>query len=351
MSQITSPTPIATIQELQEHLQAAVALELSTIPVYLYAAWSIRRDAGDCKDALMGVALDEMCHMTIVANCLIATGRWPDIKAATPQYPTYLPDGEDEFVVGLLPFSRLCLEQGKKIESPDGKDLSERTRALVAAGKPLPRAHPKEILAMGTAYPTIGDFYRHIKDLIVALVGALGQDVVFPYRNDTSRQVTYSMWDVLVTDGKRALELLDDVIEEGEGASGTVWNEEGSLAHYFVFDEMSRGRRYKKDDQPHDPQGASFAIPSGDDVFPMPSTPRKKDYEPTSSAAYQHASQFNDSYAVMLGDLAQAFNGDPGKIESAIDDMRYLKALADHLKKDPIPDEPDLVAGPTFEAR
>ena len=41
-SPINAQAPITTVQELRNHLHQAAALELSTIPLYLYAAYSIQ---------------------------------------------------------------------------------------------------------------------------------------------------------------------------------------------------------------------------------------------------------------------------------------------------------------------
>src|SRR5690349_15979314 len=125
--------PITTLPDLQTHLQNAVRLEFATIPPYLCGQWTIKDQANPCAQLIKKIALAEMRHMTIVANCLIATGRRPDITAV-PVYPSYLPDGEMEFEVGLLPFGPEFLDQGLRIEDPTPKVVPAGIRERLAQG-------------------------------------------------------------------------------------------------------------------------------------------------------------------------------------------------------------------------
>jgi hypothetical protein len=336
---------IKEIPDLQAHLQAAIELELATIPIYLCGSWTIARDVGRCASDIMDVAVSEMYHMTITCNCLIATGVWPRILSAAPKYPSYLPDGEHEFEVGLYPFGGDFLKQALKIESPSGTDLPARIRELIAERKPIPRRHPHRILGMGNTYPTIGDFYNAIKTSIMWLVHEHGEAAVFPWRDDETKQVAQVRGrDLLVTGGVRALELLGDIIEEGEGNNKTIVDEKDDLAHYFTFDQMHRRRRYRKGDQPHDPQGDPLQIPT--DVYPMKPNPKKEDYAPGSQAAKDNDA-FNDAYRGLLSALQSTFNGSPGDMEDVIGNMSLLTNSASKLFGDSLPD--GYVAGPTFE--
>ena len=46
-----SSSVIEDVEELKKHGRAAVAIELTTIPMYLYAMWSIRDDGAPASDA------------------------------------------------------------------------------------------------------------------------------------------------------------------------------------------------------------------------------------------------------------------------------------------------------------
>lgn len=66
--------------ELVSYLNAALALEHATIPTYLTAYYSIRSTTNsDAAHILRVVAVEEMLHLTLVANVLNAVGAVPDL--------------------------------------------------------------------------------------------------------------------------------------------------------------------------------------------------------------------------------------------------------------------------------
>jgi hypothetical protein len=84
--------PIVRIQTepLPSLLQQALKLEMSTIPVYLTAMWSIRTDkfplsglsraqknAMNAYNAIHRVVVEEMLHATLVGNVISALGTKP----------------------------------------------------------------------------------------------------------------------------------------------------------------------------------------------------------------------------------------------------------------------------------
>lgn len=90
------PTPITTIDELYAYLHAALQLEHATIPPYLTALYSIRPGTNSGPVHVIRVVLvEEMLHLTLVANILNAVGGTPCLTRSdfVPSYPTYLPDG------------------------------------------------------------------------------------------------------------------------------------------------------------------------------------------------------------------------------------------------------------------
>src|SRR5262245_28747598 len=97
---------------LAESLQAAIELEMSTIPPYLSAAWSIDQsdpdaDPADVRGTIMQIAQEEMLHMGIACNLLAAIGGQPMILQRAPRYPTRLPkDIHTGLKVGLAPLTR-----------------------------------------------------------------------------------------------------------------------------------------------------------------------------------------------------------------------------------------------------
>ena len=84
------------VKRLQDLLQAAVELELATIPFYLCAIYSLRPGSNDEVGLIIrSVVVEEMLHMALAANVLNAIGGEPRVTgtAHVPQYPHELPDG------------------------------------------------------------------------------------------------------------------------------------------------------------------------------------------------------------------------------------------------------------------
>jgi bacterioferritin (cytochrome b1) len=99
--------------DLISYLDAALALEHATIPPYLTAYYSIHSTTNsDAAHIIRVVAVEEMLHLTLVANVLNAVGGSPDLTRPgfVPAYPAYLPDGECDFTVDLRPFSKEAVE-------------------------------------------------------------------------------------------------------------------------------------------------------------------------------------------------------------------------------------------------
>src|SRR5690349_6992046 len=73
---------------IEESLQAAIELEMSTIPPYLYAAWSIDVDSdpSNVREVIAGIAREEMLHLGIACNLLAAVGGHSKILSAAPRY-------------------------------------------------------------------------------------------------------------------------------------------------------------------------------------------------------------------------------------------------------------------------
>src|SRR4051812_36113673 len=101
--------------QLLESLQTAMRLEHATIPVYLQAAWSLRVPTDSSPDTnsiireiIRDVALEEMLHLTLVANLINALGGTPTMntRGFFASYPCRLPGSvQTGLEVHLRPFS------------------------------------------------------------------------------------------------------------------------------------------------------------------------------------------------------------------------------------------------------
>lgn len=330
----------ATIDDLREHLQWAVELEHATLPPYLCALYSLDPERNpDAVEAVAGVFIEEMLHLTLAANLLNAVGGRPrlDSPRMLPPHPRRLPHGDPSLELSLLPFGTEALDMFLRLEQP------------------APPGAPAE----GDGYETIGQFYDAIEDGLRHLCDRLGEREVF--RGDPARQVHAGHFRhtagrmIAVNDLASALAALEEIVEEGEGTShGAVWDgdpdvhhpDRDEVAHYYRFQELKAGRRYRRGDTPRSgPTGETVTRdPLG--VLPMRPNPRLADHAP-GSAIRTAQEEFNDTYCLLLHLLEQAFNGSPRLLAVATATMYRLKAQAQALMR--MPDGDGTTAGPTFE--
>ncbi|MDB5692472.1 MAG: hypothetical protein JWO81_1535 [Alphaproteobacteria bacterium] len=156
------------LAQLKANLQTAIEIEIATIPIYLYAYYSLNRNAESGENigpeqlfankaggTVMSVAIEEMLHMSLASNVLYALGVAPLLYGKAPdQYPTGLPyhnpqgpRGPDGQTAVLIPLSRFSFEQlwhFLQIEYPERWDITPEDRN----------------------WQTIGQFYSYIRCLL-----------------------------------------------------------------------------------------------------------------------------------------------------------------------------------------
>jgi hypothetical protein len=332
---------IDSIESLRTHLQWAIELEHSTIPPYLCALYSLDPDRNrEVVDLVASVLIEEMLHMTLAANLLNAVGGRPrfDSPQMLPGYPRCLPHSDHSFEVSLVRFSPEALDLFMKIEQPSP-----------SSGRPE-----------GDHYETIGQFYEAIEAGLRSLCDRLGEAAVFC--GDAARQLTDESFFgpgervVAVYDLASALDALNEIVQQGEGADHSqVWDgdrdmfhpERQQVGHYYRFQELRLGRRYRPGDTPQTgPTGEPIAVDWAG-VRPMRKNPRTTDHAPDSPARLAQEA-FNRGYCGLLAQLEQAFNGRPDLLGPAVDTMYELKAQAEALMQVPTGDG-ESTAGPTFE--
>ncbi|MGH3770930.1 MAG: ferritin-like domain-containing protein [Pseudonocardiaceae bacterium] len=322
-----------TLPELRTYLQGALEIEHLTIPPYLTAMYTIRAGTNQAAYyAIRSVVLEEMLHMTLVANVLNAVGGRP--RVAHPDfvrgYPAMLPYSALDVTIPLQHFSPEAMRTFLLIEHPQRLD-----------DNPLPS---------GKGWTSIGQFYDFIRQGLLALVTELGEDTVFrgrPERQVGPADFYNSGGEVFpVTDLASALLALRVITEQGEGLSDSlfdsddqVFGETRQVAHYFRFNEILTGRGYGPHDTPD-------ALPTGPEIDvrwedayridPNASVASYARYDNT--AVYQHAVAFNDAYAELLAHLEIAFNGTPRFMILGVPAMLRLRDLAERLYHNPHPD-------------
>ena len=99
-----------SIENLRRDLQIALQLEHSTIPPYLTALASIKHSFNhEIHKVIRSIVLEEMMHLTLVANILNAVGGKPLLhsKDFLPHYPSRLPGGLQPDLI--IPIEKLSL--------------------------------------------------------------------------------------------------------------------------------------------------------------------------------------------------------------------------------------------------
>ncbi|GAA0383034.1 hypothetical protein GCM10009530_37310 [Microbispora corallina] len=331
---------IDTLDSLREHLQWAIELEHATLPPYLCALYSLDPERNpEAVDVVGSVFAEEMLHLALAANLLNAVGGRPrlDTPRMLPPHPRTLPHGDPSLELSLVPFGAEALEMFLRIEQPA----------------------PPGAVAEGDGYATIGQFYDAIEQGLRHLCDRLGEREVFS--GDPARQVNaghfrHTAGRLIAVDGlDSALAALEEIVEQGEGTGhGDVWDgdrdvfhpDRDEVAHYYRFQELKAGRRYRRGDTPDSgPTGEAISVDLAG-VRPMRRNPRLTDHAP-GSAIRTAQEEFNHTYCAVLHLLEQAFNGSPRLLAVATGAMYALKAQAQALLR--MPDEGGTTAGPTFE--
>jgi hypothetical protein len=297
-------------QALGVLLQSALQLEFSTIPPYLSAAFSLTSNE-KIYQLILRAAVEEMLHMTVVANLMNAIGISPNIAAAAPEYPLELSVLEPPLRLDLQSFSFDLVDKlFMRIETPED-----------------PVTFPA---VLGMDRPdTIGEFYagiitiiesETIPDLFVnAVRDAYKQRVVVPnfrpiaYLNnqDIHRYPLKDGIDFKITDKGSAARHLSWIVDQGEGAAPfDPLTAEGIPGHYYRFESILRSRYLVKDesvpvlgysfsggDIPFDPAG----------VHEFDANAKAANYEAFPPVA-QWMKRFNKNYTKMINLLHAAFN-------------------------------------------
>lgn len=349
------PMEIRTIADIEAYLNAALCLEHATIPPYLTALYSLHPGSNsDAQHLIRVVAVEEMLHLTLVANVMNAIGLRVDLTADDfiPAYPAHLPSGEIDFLVSVQPFSQAAVTTFLNIERP-AKAPSESARLL-----PRPDLGAGTVLAASPLDPSmrfysIGEFYNEIERGLRYLdheYRAYGREL---FCGDSSWQVTpeyfYSGGGevVAVCDLATALQALTLIAEQGEGLGGGIYDGEGELSHYYRFEQIQLARYYQKGDAPGRPSGPRLDVDFSA-VYPVAVDAKVADY-PSGSPAREAAERFSQTYDDFLAYLTGAYNGEPQKLLDAVPWMFRLRDDINRLIRNPFPGRPGVNASPAFE--
>ena len=315
---------------LRACLQTAVELELTTVPPYLYAYWSVKDPASELADALLGIAWQEMLHMGFACNMLTAAGGRPRIAggggedSAAPSYPAPLPGGVQRGLV--VPLKGVSARAG---------DPDDVLRVFMDVEEPEHKVVPE---AEG---PTVGQFYARVRDELPGIARREGfgggHQVTLKIGGDTLTPVRNAK------DGVAAINL---ICEQGEGTSRSPsgGTDPAELAHFYRFAEHWHGRRMRKRPNENVWDFTGEEIPRAA-VHPLGAVPKGGWTDPPEGIARALA-ECNEAYRAILVSLEKEWSG-TARVASpdlGSDPMRRLDVAARHL----IGLQPTPTYGPEF---
>ncbi len=351
------------IREIREMLQRALMVELSTIPPYATACYSIQErgqyDRSDPElanaepiEVIRQVMVEEMLHMVLVANVLNAVGGEPRVidAARMLKYPRHL-FGDSGPELRLRRFDPDQVKSFREVERAPPN--LKRARA----GKPI----------------TIGGFYALLKIRLKHACDTFGEAKVFGEGKDAAERRKRQIGEgdyygaggavIEVHDRATAETAIDEIMEEGEGAHhgdtagdndpipGPKGENREDIAHFFKFDEILHSRYYCPEDRRDEPPTGDDMIVDWSAVWPMKDDPKGGDYKHYPEI-HALSERFNGIYSELLDGLDDAFNGKKERLAGLVPVMFRLKDAAQKLMRVPLPGSPNgETAGPTWEYR
>jgi hypothetical protein len=200
---MSATAPTWTKELVQQHAQAAVAVEMYTLPFYLTALTSIKDTTAPSYTATLSVCMEEMLHLELASNLCLALGTTPNFTA--PQYgtpiPFFDPDDPETNHYALInavlgPLNETTLQTMLDIETPEEFETVDNTTPQ----------YP---------YDSIGAMYQALLDGI-QVVGASE----FPW-TQTNQQANWSppaqSFPEIITNFTDATTAVNTIAQQGEG--------------------------------------------------------------------------------------------------------------------------------------
>lgn len=282
---------------LKRALQAAITLELATLPPYLCAFWSIDESGTYVSKSIRSVFMEEMLHMGLACNMLTTIGGHPKIigEEFVPRYPGPLPGGvRPELTVYLAGLSKeIVRDVFMEIEYPEDGPIAK---------------------LVDEEYPTIGAFYT----AILSAFRKLPSDTI-----TGQRQIAGPLGLFAVRKIEDAEEAIKTIKEQGEGTSQSPKSGD-DMAHYYRFAEIWHGHHLIERSGEWVYEGDPVPFPK---VLPVAKVP---------GGGYPESLDFDTLYSKLLRELEEAWESSLS-LSAAIGTMYDLEDPARELMKKPLP--------------
>ena len=312
---------------LRTALGGAVMLEFATLPPYLSAIWSFKNDLHPVAKSLRRILQEEMLHMALVCNMLVAIGGRPAINTAAPVYPGKLPlNVHPELTVPLGGFSPAALAVFMEIERPKhpGHMIS-----LAAANKLMGHVVPGD----NDDDLTIGQMYDELLQSFMRQRPEMSTD----------HQITGPLAWMVVRHVDEVARAIGIIQRQGEGSSGPMDTGADDLAHYYRFAEMAERKKLEQAEA-----GGPFEFKTpidldyARDVWPVGTVPAGgwRDEQMPNPDVRHLVRSFNLTYSKLLDLLQAAWDtrGGQASFLHAIETMFALEKYAKPLMQMPRPD-------------
>lgn len=342
---ISTEGPITTVENLRDHLYHATQVEISTIPLYLYAAYSIQTRGYSqwspgisAFQTIRSVVIEEMLHLALARNLHVAVGGG-DIRFADedflPTYPSPMLHRAPELTLALEPCTtELVRTVFMAVEKPEQSDAP-----------PQPGQ-----------YNTIGQFYGAIAEGLERLSGP---DLWAGSHPELQYAAAYWNQDgggrpVVVVDLITALEAIRTIVEQGEGAAPGDDTVPLSFGSPTLLEEFSHYEKFRR---------IAEGIDGIGEVWPVPTNPTVAGYRELlggDAPVVRLAELYNAAYCYVLAMIDAIYDSSRETIRVGKHSPRYglertfmsamsgiLYPVADLLVRQPLPDGHH--AAPTFE--
>ncbi|MGI9550579.1 MAG: ferritin-like domain-containing protein [Aurantibacter sp.] len=380
----------SSFEVLQELLQLAAKLELYTLPLYLYAYYSLKKPGGHEGLHLREVIMEEMLHMGIVSNIMhsIENCRPPvyspirEFEAGQTitqdlinKYVPYYPDSMPIYKDNIEEDSHRKYVEDATVYSLDKLSLPQIVAFMEVE---LPESGRSINSYDHGEWKTIGEFYDHLKSHIVRCKNLrfnATEQITLTTHNPTKQDNPLEP----ITNVRQAIENIDFIVEQGEGAAilnivkqhedhyhykpgfGTE-EKKPELAHFYHFYIL-----YKKMGglQEVDTESFSFCpklyIENLDckeyenylekninNLVKNPAQALKKGKYPKDALIANL--KFNINYSELLDRLSYAsMYNMMSNFGIALDQMNQFHEFAQEVTKYTLKDDPSTQCGPTFQ--
>lgn len=216
--------------QLYSALAEASEIEHNLMCLYLYSMFSLKKSKEEglsdkeleavnrWKKVILGVALEEMNHLTLVSNLLSSIGGSPNFMR--PNFPTSPGPYPAGLVIELAPFNMSTIEHFIFLERPKDEDIHDGVEFLQKHN--YTRLSEKgKLMPTSGDYDTVGALYESIREAFLELSDKLGEDTLFCGSYDLQIGPLDSTLPglTLVKSKEDALKAIDTIITQGEGAT------------------------------------------------------------------------------------------------------------------------------------